>query len=199
MRRPKHLQSIQGSVSSVKDVSHLSRRAKRRLYCKLQLWIWRKRRERCRYTVFRATRRACLVGVHTQVEQSDALSVKCHTGESADAIKRHGGLQSPNSEVKGVCAPVEHRKPNGNHPVFSQTADALLQSFPEGKTSCSKEGATRGVSQRLKDNGAFEHLNSAPLKGEQAAAVRTVEGTSSEPVHGGADLHTLRNGIQGGL
>ncbi|XP_061550079.1 sentrin-specific protease 5-like isoform X1 [Phycodurus eques] len=34
-------------MSSIKGVSHLSRRAKRRLYFKLQMWIWRKRRENC--------------------------------------------------------------------------------------------------------------------------------------------------------
>ncbi|KAM9844564.1 sentrin-specific protease 5-like isoform 2-T3 [Aulostomus maculatus] len=36
-------------MSSVKGVSHFTRRAKRRLYCKLQLWMWRKRREQCRF------------------------------------------------------------------------------------------------------------------------------------------------------
>lgn len=153
-----------------------------------------------------------MVGVHTQAEQSDAvLSVMCHAGESADAIKRHAGLQqqrlecgrqpevSPNSAVKGVRAPVVHCKKNVNHPVFSQTAEALLESCAQGKTICSKEATTRGVSQRLTDNGTLEHLNSAPLALEQAAAVNRVVGAISEPVHGGKDLHSVRNDIQGGF
>lgn len=153
--------------------------------------------------MFRATRRACLVGVHTQAKQSDAVSPVV---ESVDAIKRHGGLQqlhhsgrqpevSPNSAVKGVRAPMVHCKKNANHPVSSQTAEAPLESRPQGKTSCFKEATTRGGSQRLKGNVAVEHSNSAPLRREQAA----VKGTISEPGHGGADLHSLRNGIQGGF
>lgn len=210
-RRAKHLPRIKGSVSSVKGVSHLSRRAKRRLYCKLQLWMWRKRRERCRYAMFKATRRACLVGVHTQADQSNAVSsVVCPAGESEDALKRYGGLQqlcergrrpeaSLNSAVKGVCAPVSRHREFGNRPVFSQTAEPLLESGPQGKTSRSKEPTTQGVSQRLKDSGAFGHLSSTPLKREQVAVVSTVEATMSETVHGDADLHSLRNGIQGGF
>ncbi|XP_037644499.1 sentrin-specific protease 5-like isoform X2 [Sebastes umbrosus] len=46
-------------LSSVKGVSHLSRRAKRRLCCKIQLWMWRKRREKCRFGLFRVKKRAC--------------------------------------------------------------------------------------------------------------------------------------------
>ncbi|XP_037132580.1 sentrin-specific protease 5-like isoform X1 [Syngnathus acus] len=33
-------------MSSIKGISHLSKRSKRRLYCKLQLWMWRKQREK---------------------------------------------------------------------------------------------------------------------------------------------------------
>uniref|UniRef100_A0A1A7W8N0 SUMO1/sentrin specific peptidase 5 n=1 Tax=Iconisemion striatum TaxID=60296 RepID=A0A1A7W8N0_9TELE len=43
-------------MSSIKGVSHLSRWTKRRLYCKLQLWLWRKRRERCRLLMFSGRR-----------------------------------------------------------------------------------------------------------------------------------------------
>lgn len=179
-RRAKHLQTLHWCMSSVEDVSHLSRRAKRRLYCKVQLWMWRKRRQRCRYAMFRAARRACLVGVHTQAEQIDSASpVVCHSGKPADPIKRHDGLQqllecdrkhelSPDSAVNNVGAFVEARE----------------ESCPQGET-CSKEASTRGVSQQLKDNGTFEHLNSAPLQREQAA------------VPGIADLHSLKNDIQG--
>lgn len=201
-RRAKHLPRIKGSMSSVKGVSHLSRRAKRRLYCKLQLWMWRKRRERCRYALFKATRRACLVDVHTQADQSNAVSsVVCPAGESEDTLKRRGrrSEMSLNSAVKDVCAPVSRHREIGNRPVFSQTAEPLLESGPQGKTSRSKEPTTQGVSQRLKDSGAFGHLSSTPLKREQAAVVSTVKATMSETVHGDADLHSLRNGIQGGF
>lgn len=161
--------------------------------------MWRKRRERWRYTMFRATRQACLVGVHTQAEQRKvALPVVCNTGQSADAIKQHGSLQQQRREC-GNQTDVVHCKKNVIHQVFSQTAEALLESCPQGKTACSKEATTLGVSQRLKDNGTLKHLKAAHLKREQAAAMSTVEGTISEAVHGVADSHSLRNGIRGGF
>lgn len=48
-------------MGSIKRVSHLSRKAKRRLYCKLQLWMWRKRREKCCFGIFRSKRRTCRI------------------------------------------------------------------------------------------------------------------------------------------
>ncbi|XP_060940322.1 sentrin-specific protease 5-like [Limanda limanda] len=57
--RAKYLKRRKRFMSSVKGVSHLSRRAKRRLFFKVQLWMWRKRREKCRSGIFRAKRRAC--------------------------------------------------------------------------------------------------------------------------------------------
>ncbi|XP_061784648.1 uncharacterized protein [Nerophis lumbriciformis] len=46
----------QASMSSVKGVSRLSRRTKRPLYCKSQLWMWRKRQRKCCFTFFRGNR-----------------------------------------------------------------------------------------------------------------------------------------------
>ncbi|KAF3699089.1 Sentrin-specific protease 5 [Channa argus] len=50
-------------MPSFRGVSHLSRRAKRRLYCKLQLWMWRKRQEKCCFGTFRTRRRACRISL----------------------------------------------------------------------------------------------------------------------------------------
>lgn len=198
-RRAKHLQRTKGSLSSVKGVSHLSRRAKRRLYCKLQLWIWRKRRERCRCAMFKATRRTCLFAAHTQADQSNVMSsIVCHAGESEDALKRHVGLQqlcergrqpevSLNSAVKDVCEAVASQEETANGSVFSQTAEPLLGSRPQAESPRSKQ-PTKSKSG---------HLSSAPLKRELAADVSRVVGPLSETVHGDADLHSLRNAIQG--
>ncbi|XP_070701262.1 uncharacterized protein [Pempheris klunzingeri] len=57
--KAKHLRRKKGLTSSIKGVSHLSRRDKRRLYCRLQLCMWRKRREKGRFGIFRAKKRAC--------------------------------------------------------------------------------------------------------------------------------------------
>ncbi|XP_038139470.1 sentrin-specific protease 5-like isoform X2 [Cyprinodon tularosa] len=46
-----------GLMSSVKGVSHLPRRDKRRSYYRIQFWLWRKRSERCGFWIFRRSRR----------------------------------------------------------------------------------------------------------------------------------------------
>ncbi|XP_051254389.1 uncharacterized protein LOC127362580 [Dicentrarchus labrax] len=113
-RKAKYLKRKKGLMSSVKGVSHLSRRAKRRLYCKLQLWMWRKRREKCRFGIFRAKKRACGtspgsgLGVKTQPQKNkskvptynttnpeDSALVPplgCDTGGSEDALRGQNGL-----------------------------------------------------------------------------------------------------------
>lgn len=55
--KAKYLKRRKGSISLINGVSHMSRRAKRRLYCKLQLWMWRKWREKCHFGIFRAKKR----------------------------------------------------------------------------------------------------------------------------------------------
>lgn len=91
----KYLKRKKGFTSSVKGVSHLSRRAKRRLYCKLQLWMWRKRREKCHFWILRAKKRACgiksgsCLGVKSQKNKSKVVSSPgCDTGGSEDTLTR---------------------------------------------------------------------------------------------------------------
>ncbi|XP_042353963.1 sentrin-specific protease 5-like isoform X2 [Plectropomus leopardus] len=84
----KHLKRKKALVSSVKGVSHLSRRAKRRLYCKLQLWMWRKRREKCHFVMFRARKRSC------GISYSPCLSVKTQSHKNKVPTR-----YSPNRET----------------------------------------------------------------------------------------------------
>ncbi|XP_036941253.1 sentrin-specific protease 5-like isoform X1 [Acanthopagrus latus] len=91
----KYLKRKKGLTSSVKGVSHLSRRAKRRLYCKLQLWMWRKRREKCSFWILRAKKRACgiksssCLSVKSQKNKSKVVSSPgCDTGGSEDTLTR---------------------------------------------------------------------------------------------------------------
>lgn len=46
-----------GATSLSNGVSHMSRRANKRIYCRLQLWIWRKWREKCHLGIFGAKKR----------------------------------------------------------------------------------------------------------------------------------------------
>lgn len=67
------LKRREGSMSSIRGVSHFTRRTKRRLYFKLQLWMWRKRQKKCSFALFRAKKQACCsssrLGVKTQKRQ----------------------------------------------------------------------------------------------------------------------------------
>ncbi|XP_045907689.1 sentrin-specific protease 5-like isoform X2 [Micropterus dolomieu] len=114
--KAKYLKRRKGYMSSIKGVSHLSRRAKRRLYCKLQLWMWRKRREKCRFGILRAKKRACgmthgsgpcpSVNTQTQKNKSKVPNLKisqvrpsapvsppvCDTGGPEDLLKMQNCL-----------------------------------------------------------------------------------------------------------
>ncbi|XP_054452279.1 sentrin-specific protease 5-like [Anoplopoma fimbria] len=77
--KAKYLKKKKGFLSSVKGVSHLSRRAKRRMCCKLQLWMWRKRREKCHFGTYKAKKRACGISsgpCHSVKTQSQKINSK---------------------------------------------------------------------------------------------------------------------------
>ncbi|XP_007554936.1 sentrin-specific protease 5-like [Poecilia formosa] len=67
-RKPRSLSWRRAFMSSVKGVSHLSWRDKRRLYYKLQFWLWRKRSKKCRFWKVRTRRRRCGSGVRTATD-----------------------------------------------------------------------------------------------------------------------------------
>nr|XP_057923264.1 sentrin-specific protease 5-like [Doryrhamphus excisus]XP_057923265.1 sentrin-specific protease 5-like [Doryrhamphus excisus] len=52
----KNRKCVKDPTSSVKRVSHLSRRTKRQLYYKLQMWLWRRRQENCCFAFFQSKR-----------------------------------------------------------------------------------------------------------------------------------------------
>lgn len=96
-RKAKCLKREKRFMSLIKGYSHLSRRAKRRLYCKLQLWMWRKRKEKCHFAIYRTKKRACGIGsgschsVKTQLQRdknTDESPLGRDTGDSEGTLKR---------------------------------------------------------------------------------------------------------------
>lgn len=85
-------------MSSIRGVSHFTRRTKRRLYFKLQLWMWRKRQKKYSFALFRAKKQVCCssshLGVKTQKRQRG-----CHSGcPSASFLQNtvpRGGSSAP--------------------------------------------------------------------------------------------------------
>ncbi|XP_041805614.1 sentrin-specific protease 5-like isoform X2 [Chelmon rostratus] len=91
-RKAKYLKTKKGFMSSINGVSHLSRRAKRRLHCKLQLWMWRKRREKCRFWTLRAKKRAC------GINSSSCISVKTQSQKNKSKARSPLGYDFGGSE-----------------------------------------------------------------------------------------------------
>ncbi|XP_034412365.1 sentrin-specific protease 5-like isoform X2 [Cyclopterus lumpus] len=89
----KYLKKINEFLSAVKGVSHHSRRAKRRMCCKLQLWMWRKRREKCRCGIFRSKIRACGISSGT------CHSVKTQSQENKSIVPMHHTPDLENSPL----------------------------------------------------------------------------------------------------
>ncbi|XP_072220149.1 uncharacterized protein [Leuresthes tenuis] len=118
-RKAKCLRKRRRFMSSIKGVTHLSRRAKRRLYCKLQLWMWRKRREKCRFWIFRGRKRACGVdsgsgpclALKTQSQKNKKL-VTCHTLNRQNSQVRTSAFGSP-LRCDAGCSEVALRGQNG--------------------------------------------------------------------------------------
>lgn len=208
-------------MSSIKGVSHLSRRAKRRLYCKLQLWMWRKRREKCRFAMFKGKKQTRLISPssRTQGGRSNVVtSLGCDSGVLEGTPKRNDSTHKPRehgsrSEMFASSAVADAYVPTSsvmaspgakteaqqreitNHSRLSQTVKPLSEIFPP----LFKEPTTLELSQRLKVNGVLGPLRSAPLDQEWAANGTAVQGIISKTVHTDADLHALRNYIQGGF
>ncbi|XP_069020747.1 sentrin-specific protease 5-like [Embiotoca jacksoni] len=104
-RKTKCSKGRKGFKTSIKGVSHLSRRAKRRLYCKLQLWMWRKRREKSRFGIFRAKNQGgkissglspCLdLKTQTQSQQRKSESPMYHTLNGENSQVEQSALVTP--------------------------------------------------------------------------------------------------------
>ncbi|XP_068427225.1 sentrin-specific protease 5-like [Clinocottus analis] len=91
--KAKYLMKKKELLSSVKGVSHHSRRAKRRMSCKLQLWMWRKRREKCCLGIFRAKRKRKARGFSS----GPCHSENTHSQTDNSKVPRHHTPDGENS------------------------------------------------------------------------------------------------------
>ncbi|KAM9719534.1 uncharacterized protein ACNS7B_020321 isoform 2-T3 [Menidia menidia] len=96
-RKAKGLKRKRKFLSSVKGVTHLARRDKRRMYCKLQLWMWRKRREKCRFWIFSGGRRA------PAADSGPRLCLRLKT--QLPKAKKHGACDKPDRQNPPVSTP----------------------------------------------------------------------------------------------
>lgn len=116
--RAKRLQRKRRFMSSIKGVSHLSRRAKRRLYFKLQLWMWRRWKAKCSVSIYRTRKQSCAspgpcFSIKTQSQKSKIKTPAIHTPHLNNA---EVGISSP------VCGTGESEEPlQGQNFVLCQS------------------------------------------------------------------------------
>lgn len=160
-------------MSSVKGVSHLSRRAKRRLYCKLQLWMWRKRREKC---FFRGKKQA------TGGRSSSCLTFKTQSQKTKMKVPAYYTPNIQNSQVSSAdvsplgCCSVGSGETLATQGCFLKPCDSYAEThltlsslvtqthFPMGTTRQTKPTAmapSQGTeaSLHLSERGHFSEVS----------------------------------------
>lgn len=184
-RNTKYLKRTKGSMSSIKGVSHFARRAKRRLFCKLQLWMWRKRREKCRFAIFRVKKQACGVGsgsclavtTRRRRNKSDAggqscLLKLCQPDRRSEASPASG---LPHNVVSADVITSPSPKTE-TWPHLSDITDPLKCSLSAfGLTAHLEERGTLEPPESSKVDCASEQSTSARPGQNQAADMRTDE------------------------
>ncbi|XP_059201302.1 sentrin-specific protease 5-like [Centropristis striata] len=164
--KEKYLKRKKGFLSSVKGVSHLSRRAKRRLCCKLQLWMWRKRRERCGLGIFRTKKRAC--GISSGL----CLSVKTQSQRNKSKVP-------------------SYRAPNTDNPIRTAAlgcdAGGLEDSLSLPKEDCESVGVSETLtapssSQNLVSSGNISHTVPTAMVPSQRTETAVQPGEMTHPL-----------------
>ncbi|KAI3375159.1 hypothetical protein L3Q82_021684, partial [Scortum barcoo] len=104
--KEKYLKRKKRFMSSIKGVSHLSRRAKRRLCCKLQLWMWRKRREKCRFGILRAKKRACGIGLGSSLRPCLGAKTKSRKNKNKIPVDHTRNLVKSQIRTSALVSPL---------------------------------------------------------------------------------------------
>lgn len=133
-------------MSSIRGVSHFTRRTKRRLYFKLQLWMWRKRQKKYSFALFRAKKQVCCSSSHlsvkTQKRQRGCQSGCPSSSFLQDAVPQ-GGSSAPAARTEGSAGV-------GKSTELSQGVQARIDAVPAcALASRVKETRTLELSERV--------------------------------------------------
>ncbi|XP_023150646.2 sentrin-specific protease 5-like [Amphiprion ocellaris] len=178
--KAKCLKRRKGFTSSIKGVSHLSRRAKRRLYCKLQLWMWRKRREKCRFGIFQGKKR-----IHSG--SSPCLGLK--TERSKRKSPTYQTLNGENSQVRASALVLAlGRDTGGSEDTFRMQNRFLKLTKSDGLSGTFIDSDTNvpgTISQTLP-------TASSEITGTLKQTVRPLLSTASDGCEGSTQLKVPR-------
>lgn len=127
-------------MSSIRGVSHFTRRTKRRLYFKLQLWMWRKRQKTCSFALFRAKKQVCCSTPRLSVKTQKRQKV-CQPGGPSSSFHHHvvpeGDASAPAAKTEGPAGVSKSIEPR----IYADlNACALATRVKETKTLELSEG-----------------------------------------------------------
>lgn len=133
----KCLKRRKGSMSSIRGVSHFTRRTKRRLYFKLQLWMWRKRQKKCSFALFRAKKQACCsssrLSVKTQKRQK-VCQFSCPSSSFLHMVPEENAC-APAAKTEGSAGVGERIELSWNvHPRLNTDYNACGLTTPVKET-----------------------------------------------------------------
>lgn len=150
----KCLKRRKGLTSSIRGVSHFTRRTKRRLYFKLQLWMWRKRQKKSSFALFRAKKQAC-GGSPRLAEKTHKRQKACQPGgPSSSSLQGHvpeGDASAPAAQTGGPAGAGESTDlPPNARPRLNTDHNARR------KTPHDKETRTLEPSERSEADGCVD-------------------------------------------
>lgn len=153
----------------MKGVSHLSRRARRRLYCQLQLWMWRQWREKC-FGGFMRCRRLVQIrryrsGLSIGPQRSKKNVDRCPSPVQGQSQMKTSTLESD----LGHASKTKDISPTSDPPgTVPQTTSAAPESVAEYAFEVTRTGLDSHVTKRR--NGVCEQKLAADQSGRCAAA-----------------------------
>ncbi|XP_029930340.1 uncharacterized protein LOC115375138 [Myripristis murdjan] len=160
-------------MSSVRRVSHSSRRAKRRLCCKLQLWMWRKRRRaNCHFWIFKAKKQekgTCAIS------SSPCFSFKTKSQKYKCKVKKHH-LQSEDKLQGSKSLLAAECESHGSHDRLDKEN---CLSKPVGLSEiCTTANLLHSLAQR-RGEGSSVRLDELPDPREQCCTAKPLQGQST--------------------
>ncbi|XP_021171337.2 sentrin-specific protease 5 [Fundulus heteroclitus] len=185
-RKAKCVNRRWGSMSSVIGVSHLSRRDKRRLYYKLQFWLWRKWSEMNRLWIFRQRRRCSGMPTgsccHLKWKHQESQAFTCHVKDNDSSTVRTSAAVSPLRPDAGGSGEAlscpnglpEWSQSDGLTVARSDSSESTVSAGALSQTSPTATPPSQSAEPSVQPEGATQTVKHShtvqPLQGADGAA-----------------------------
>ncbi|XP_077360052.1 sentrin-specific protease 5-like [Festucalex cinctus] len=148
----KYLKQTKESMYSIKGVSDLSRQAKRRLYCKWQMWLWRKWREKCFFGFIRSRKLVPIRGPRSCLNiMSQSPRSKRNFHRHTSPVLEHSQIKTSTLHSDQECASKEtHFSQTFNSPgTISESTNTAPESVVEYEFADPSKETLSGLNSRV--------------------------------------------------